>query len=95
MVPIQPGSQDPLGRILRSIPRHPAPDVPLEAILERGHRRRRKALAYGLLGAAAAFLIAVSLLAGEPEPPVHLDLRFVDSDLAADVDAGPPEIAGP
>ena len=102
MVPIQPGSDGALERLLRSLGRAEPPEVPLEAILERWAARRRRGLALGGLVAAGLLLASALLLLSKPETdvPVHLQIRLVD--VPADdgaLDAGsreePEELRGP
>ncbi len=90
-----------LARLLGRLRRHPAPEVPLEAIFERWERRRRKGWAISGLAAAAALLVGALLLFDASEPPVQpqLELQMVDvpaDDLldAARDDVNPQE-AGP
>ncbi|MHC4933480.1 MAG: hypothetical protein ACYTGV_14950 [Planctomycetota bacterium] len=68
-----------LEEAMDKVPRHEAPPVPLEAILERWQTgRRRRAVAGGLLLAAAAMVGMVLVRSPAPEPPVHLELNIVD-----------------
>jgi len=88
-----------LERLLRRLDRHSPPDVPLESIFERWHRRRRKGWALGGLGAAAALLAGAILLSGNGEPPVHVELQMVDVPVDELADVAPddvnPQEAGP
>ncbi|MHC4549622.1 MAG: hypothetical protein ACYTEZ_12690 [Planctomycetota bacterium] len=86
---------DGLERILRSLRRPRPPDIAIEAIFERWHRRRRLQLALGGLAAAAAVVAVTLLRPAETEPPpVHLQLRVVDVP-AEDLGGGEPEGVNP
>jgi len=90
---------DGLERLLRRLERQPPPDVPLESILERWQRHRRKGWALGGFGVAAALLAGAILLSGPREPPVHVHLQIVDVPAADLADEAPdgvsPQEAGP
>ncbi|MHC4958658.1 MAG: hypothetical protein ACYTGN_09795 [Planctomycetota bacterium] len=69
-----------MSRIVGGLPRHAAPSVAFETILERGRLRRRR-LVLGTAGIAAAAVIMVAMFLSfvEPgEPPVHLEIEVVD-----------------
>ncbi|MDH3591580.1 MAG: hypothetical protein OER88_06860 [Planctomycetota bacterium] len=72
------GFPDGIERLLRSAPRHDAPRYSVEQILERGRRRRRRAVGYGA-AVAAVLLCAAALSFTKRQPPVHLQLEFVDA----------------
>jgi len=67
-----------LDRHLSGIPREPAPEIPVESLLERSSAAHRRWLALGGVGVAAVLLVAASLSESVPEAPVHLDLRVVN-----------------
>ncbi|MHC4223212.1 MAG: hypothetical protein ACYSX0_10060 [Planctomycetota bacterium] len=74
------------------VPRHEAPPVPLESILERWRTgRRRRAVAGGLLLAAAAMVGMILARSPAPEPPVNLRLHIVDVTATGPTDEGPVE----
>ncbi len=73
------GEGDDLARILGSAPFVPAPEIPLEALLERlrvSQRRRIVGLATGV--AALALLVLVLIAQAPTSPPVHREIEVVD-----------------
>ncbi len=55
------------------------PPVPLDAIMARWRRRRRSWLLAGAGTAASIAILLIIALGGDAqEPPVHLDIQFVD-----------------
>jgi hypothetical protein len=78
MVTMGPGPEDGLERLLRGLARSRPPDLPLEAILERWQRSRRRTYVLGGLSVAAGLLALVLIRPVQPEEPVFLDLRVVD-----------------
>ena len=85
----QHGPDDGIGKLLSGLPRHDPPDTPLAAILERWRMRRRNALTFAGLGLAAGLLAIFLVLPKPVDPPVHLQLRVVDSSLLQPVDQLP------
>jgi len=72
------GRDEILARVLAGMPRVPPPEVPLEAILERWRRRRRRTVALGGLAIAAGVLALALFPRPRREAPIYLDLRVVD-----------------
>jgi len=80
-----------LARLFAALPRVPPPELPLDSILERWKRRRRRTVAWGGLAIAAGILALALLPRPNREAPVYLDLRVVD---VAGVEEGPAPVAG-
>jgi hypothetical protein len=76
-----------LDSLLGGIPREPAPEIPLESLLDRASAGRRRVLALSGVGLAALLLLAVSLSDSAPEPPVHLNLRVINVEPQEDENA--------
>ncbi len=87
-----PARDDDFLRLLESLPRQGAPEIPVERLLRRLAWRRARLVGLGLL-AVAVPLLALLLLHGEPEPPVNLNLKVVDIDAPPDLPSrDPPEL---
>ena len=87
---------DEWGSLLGGISRETAPEIPLDALLERLEHGRRRAAALSAIGIAATLVIAVAFSRKAQDAPVHLKLQGVTidkpaDDRGADVPSGEPE----
>jgi hypothetical protein len=90
-VPASP-RDDSFLRLLETLPRHAAPEIPVEGLFRRllWHRVRVGALG---LAALSAPLLVLLLLRAKPEPPVNLKLRIVNVGDPVDLPTrDPPEL---
>jgi hypothetical protein len=65
-------------RLLETLPRCAAPEIPVEGLFRRLAWRRARLGALVLVAVAGPLLLALLLLREKPEPPVNLKLRIVE-----------------
>ena len=86
---------DRLERLLRGIPREPAPEIPLETLFDRAAATRWRLFGLGAIAAAATLLLALLLTEEPREAPVHLRLKVVTMEAEEESSDQPVEFDRP